>query len=158
MEEAKHMLPDQFVERIAGIKQEWTTMIGNFTCMLHDMGYLNDEMELVMDGIQECMDEFDFEGKDWLKNRLTENYKNCYKYATTLPESTLNECSIGPKLTKIMHFKKCMKMYKLDTCMNYDVIEKMEDHKMPVSELASSMEVEEKDLLPILASMFNSSP
>ena len=158
MDDANHMLPDQFVERLAGIRTEWMTTIGNWTCILEDMGLIDSEMNLSEEGIMKCLDEYDFEGRDWLKTKLTADYSNCYKYATTLPESTLNECSVGPQLTSIMHFKKCMKMHKLDTCMQYDVMEKMEDHKMPVPELAKSLEVEEKDILNVLAVMFNSRP
>lgn len=152
------MLPDQFVTRLNGIKEQWSNEMGNFTCMLQEMGLIDAEQNLDMEGIKECFNEFNYEGREWLQTKLMQDYENCFKYATTLPESTLNECSIGPKMTKIIHFKKCMKMSKLETCMNFDVIEKMEDHKMPVSELAKSMEVEEKDLLPVLATMFNSHP
>ncbi len=48
------------------------------------------------------------------------------QFAEAVPQDILNKCPYGPELAKVKMYKKCFKMCKLRTCVNYDVKQQLE--------------------------------
>ena len=136
------------IEMINNTMQEEKKM---YTCVMQHLGYIDEDHELSLDGMKKCINHMDWSGsRAWLKEQTLKDHEVCYEYAQALPEEILNECTLGPKITKMKWFKYCMKMHKYEACMNYDVIEKLECAEMPIDQLVRDSGVEEKELLPII--------
>ena len=141
----------KFMNKIEMINKTMETEKTMYTCVMHKLGYIDEDHELSLEGMKQCINEMDWSGsREWLKNQSIKDHEICYEYAQNLPQEILDSCTLGPKITKMKWFKFCMKMHKYESCMNYDIIEKLEAAKMPIDELVKDSKVEEKHLLPII--------
>lgn len=73
-----------------------------------------------------------------------------------LQRSVLESCQYGPQLAKVKMYKKCFKMTKLRTCMNYDVKRQLEDNfGGSLEDLVETTQLQEEELLPLVMTLLH---
>ena len=66
----------------------------------------------------------------------------------------LEDCTYGPQLAKVKAYKKCLKMHKMRTCMNFDVKQKLESNfNGDLEDLVKTTGMEEDELLPLVMTL-----
>ncbi len=68
----------------------------------------------------------------------------------------LDDCPYGPSLGKVKAFKKCMKMHKIRTCMNFDIKQKLEQNvDGGLDQLVETTQLDESELLPLVMTLLH---
>ncbi|XP_059081673.1 uncharacterized protein LOC131879386 [Tigriopus californicus] len=148
-------LGDKLLEKLESYKEKMQAEIGNMTCALRKCGIVNENNEIQLENMIAHFDKLPVPLNPWLKEHLIADKRKCYAYAQALPEEILNDCVTGPQITKIKFFKKCLKMAKAHTCMNYDVRQNLEANFGSVEELVEKTGMEEKELYALVSAIMN---
>ncbi len=68
----------------------------------------------------------------------------------------LDSCPYGPELAKVKMFKKCCKMNKMRTCMNYDIKKQLElNFGGSLGDLVETTQLDEEELLPLVMTLLH---
>merc|ERR1712179_672033 len=77
-------LGDRLVEKLNEKKRVMEEEIGNMTCVMKEMGYLNHQNDLYLHGMKEDLKQYTMPSP-WFENRYKEMQRTCYEMATNLP-------------------------------------------------------------------------
>merc|ERR1712020_16176 len=112
----------EFLMDFEDFKGDVASMMGNLTCVLQKMEYLDDNLQINMkyytgDG----WDKIDLaqtmagEDPEW-REMLEDSYKDCYDIARSFPQSALNRNPITKVFGRHMVFFKCAKKAEVKSC------------------------------------------
>merc|ERR1712037_261467 len=110
-------------------KEEMETMAGNMTCMLRECGVLDSENKFYPEGI---------------KAEFEKYCDQCIQLAEAVPQDMLDDCAWGGEMVKVKFFMKCMMKKKIETCMHFDIRQKLEANFKPIEDLVEETKIPEK--------------
>lgn len=148
-------LAEKLFEKLKAEKKIMEALAGNFTCMAQQCGTLGEDGKFAP--LAKILEKFEAvplaDAK--LKALFLKDAEICYKVAAALPEEVLTECSFGPELTKVNHFKKCLKDRKLKTCMDVDMANRIKKNFGPMEKLEEQTQLKEKELIPLIRKLLH---
>merc|ERR1712071_344139 len=133
-------------------KKEMEAMAGNMTCVLRECGILNSENHFYPEGIKAEFKEMAIDDK-WLKMQLEKYCDQCIQLAEAVPQDMLDDCPWGGEMVKVKYFMKCMMKKKIETCMHFDIRQKLEENFKPIDDLVAETNIPEKQLYEIVKQM-----
>ena len=68
------------------MKEKYEAKVGNETCVMHEMGMLDDDHEIDLQGMLAHMEQMNL--NPWLKERLVQDKTLCYDYAQVRLKAT----------------------------------------------------------------------
>ena len=77
-------LGDRLVEKLEMAQESMKAKVGNFSCYLQEFGYIDEDMNLDLQGMLKEWDSYDWNGNDWLKAKSKQGVKDCYDVSVTL--------------------------------------------------------------------------
>merc|ERR1712107_133513 len=75
---------DRLADKLKDQQHKMEEEIGNMTCVMREMGVLNEKNELDFNSQKRALDQFNLPNK-WFKNRLLNDMEVCNKMAESLP-------------------------------------------------------------------------
>merc|ERR1711935_902831 len=145
--------PRSFNKRAAHHEEEeMEAMAGNMTCVLRECGVLNSENHFYPEGIKAEFKEMAIDDK-WLKMQLEKYCDQCIQLAEAVPQDMLDDCPWGGEMVKVKYFMKCMMKKKIETCMHFDIRQKLEENFKPIDDLVAETNIPEKQLYEIVMQM-----
>jgi len=133
-------------------KEEMEAMAGNMTCVLRECGVLNSENHFYPEGIKAEFKEMAIDD-EWLKMQLEKYCDQCIQLAEAVPQDMLDDCPWGGEMVKVKYFMKCMMKKKIETCMHFDIRQKLEENFKPIDDLVAETNIPEKQLYEIVKQM-----
>merc|ERR1711962_1310955 len=118
---------DRLVEKLNEKKHDMHLEIGNMTCVLKEMGYLN-----------------------------YQKMRTCYEQATNLPESVVEQSVVkgesfgSVKMEELKTFFKCCTKEEEKLCMNQETKRKIESNFGPLEEILEQTQLTEYQLFPLV--------
>jgi hypothetical protein len=146
-------LGDKLIEKLRCMKEKYEAKVGNETCVMVEMGLLNDEHEIDLQGMLAHMENMNL--NPWLKDRFVQDKTLCYDYAQAIPMNVLESFPCDPKLTRAKKFEKCTCKMTMKSCMMYDTRQKVQDHFGNVDDLTAKTGLDEDELLPLVFKLMN---
>jgi len=146
-------LGDKLIEKLRGMKEKYEAKVGNETCVMQEMGILDDDHEIDLQGMLAHMEQINL--NPWLKERLVQDKTLCYDYAQAIPMNVLEAFPCDPKLTRAKKFEKCTCKMTMKSCMMYDTRQKVEEHFGKVDDLTTKTGLDEDELLPLVFKLMN---
>ena len=153
-------LGDRLVERLAEQKVEMEHKVGNMTCVLREMNYLNSRNEIDVRAMKQDMQKYNMPS-EWFGERYEETIDNCYEMANNLPAewseaSQVTSQEFGTiKLGEIKMFMKCCAKSKTKLCMNQDIKKKVETNFGPLEELLKETQLTETEFFPLVVQLLH---
>merc|ERR1711951_268845 len=83
-------LGDRLADKLKEEREQMEAKVGNMTCVLREMGVLNQQNELDFNTQKRTFEKYNFPSK-WLKNRLLDDMEVCNKVAQSLPNEAQQE-------------------------------------------------------------------
>merc|ERR1711915_380773 len=132
-------LGDRLVEKLQSQKQEMQEKVGNLTCILQELNYLDNNNKLTIFDMKKDLAQYNLPSQ-WFK----ENYENlldtCYEMATTLPAEIDNEYIVEGEfgtinMAQVKMFMNCCHKGKAKLCMNNDIKKKIEANFGPLDDI-----------------------
>jgi len=135
-------LNDRLTEKIEAVFEQQQQKVGNKTCILREMHFLNAENEIDVQAMKKDVEQYNMPSA-WFKNRYEEIIDVCYEVANNLPakldEENIIKGDFGTvNMGKIKSFMSCYKSAKQKLCMNQDIKNKIETNFGPVEEILES--------------------
>merc|ERR1712021_252387 len=81
---------------------------------------------------------------EWLKMQLEKYCDQCIQLAEAVPQDMLDDCPWGGEMVKVKYFMKCMMKKKIETCMHFDIRQKLEENFKPIDDLVAETNIPEK--------------
>lgn len=137
-------------------QDKMTSEVGNMTCILREVGMLNEDNELDFNTQKKTMEKLNFED-DWFKNRIFNDIETCNKVADALPSEVQNEF-VFPGLAnipKVQAFMRCTKYAKAKSCMYKDVKARVETNFGPLDKILEQTKLTEDELFPLVISLYH---
>merc|ERR1712080_320962 len=153
-------LGDRLVEKLNEQKKEMEAKIGNLTCVLKEMKYLNSDNQLDVRAIKKDMEQ-DTMPSPWFAQRDEELIDTCYEMATNLPapieeNSVITGESFGTvKLAEVKSFMKCCSKAKTRLCMNQDIKKKIESNFGPLEDILEQTQLTEYQIFPLVIQLLH---
>merc|ERR1711915_1100305 len=152
-------LGDRLVEKLQSQKQEMQEKVGNLTCILQELNYLDNNNKLTIFGMKKDLAQYNLPSQ-WFK----ENYENlldtCYEMATTLPAEIDNEYIVEGEfgtinMAQVKMFMNCCHKGKGKLCMNYDIKKKIEENFGPLDDILNQSGLTENQLFPLVQNLLH---
>merc|ERR1711915_364754 len=152
-------LGDRLVEKLQSQKQEMQEKVGNLTCILQELNYLDNNNKLTIFGMKKDLAQYNLPSQ-WFK----ENYENlldtCYEMATTLPAEIDNEYIVEGEfgtlnMAQVKMFMNCCHKGKAKLCMNNDIKKKIEANFGPLDDILNQSGLTEKQLFPLVRNLLH---
>merc|ERR1739848_393536 len=132
---------DRLVEKLKHQQEEMEQHICNMTCVLREVGILNQQNVPDARTQKQYFQQFKFENK-WLKNRIEESIEE-YNYS--------EHVNVG----QVHMYMKCMKVHKVKTCMNSDIRDKIEANFGPLDQILEQTQMTEDQLFPLVMNLLH---
>lgn len=136
--------------KIMNGKHHLESKIGNFTCLMKEMKFADDNLDLDHDGIMNSIEEYKEHFDPYFYKQAVKNGKLCYEEAQALPESVLNACSFGPKFARLSHLAICQELRFKKDCMLLDAKQKLEEYFGSFDKIVQESEMKEEQLLMLV--------
>merc|ERR1712058_48488 len=146
---------DRLVEKLNEKKHDMHAEIGNMTCVLKEMGYLNYQNDLDYQGMKDAMKVYT-PPSDWFERHYYEKMRTCYEQATNLPESVVEQSVVkgesfgSVKMEELKTFFKCCTKEEEKLCMNQETKRKIESNFGPLEEILEQTQLTEYQLFPLV--------
>merc|ERR1712211_210875 len=101
---------DMLADKLKDQQHKMEEEIGNMTCVMREMGVLNEKNELDFNSQKRALDQFNLPNK-WFKNRLLNDMEVCNKMAESLPYDYTQQHNF-PGLVNLSQVKAYMKCCK----------------------------------------------
>jgi len=153
-------LGDRLVEKLTEQRHQMEAKIGNMTCVLKEMGCLNNENEIDLRGMKEETKQYTMPSP-WFSQKYDEILETCYEMATNLPheieeQSVVTGETFGSvNLAKIKTFSKCQREAETKLCMNQDIKKKIESNFGPLEEILEQTQLTEYQLFPLVIQLLH---
>merc|ERR1711976_144331 len=147
---------DRLADKLKAQQQRMEQKIGNMTCVLREMGILNQQNELDERVQKNYMNKFAIKDK-WLKDRVEDNIEECIKVAENLPSDYMQEYNYPGfvNMAKVKTYMKCLKYEKMKTCMYKDVKEKLEQNFGSLEKILEQTQLTEDQLYPLVMNLLH---
>lgn len=143
---------DKFKEKIKASYEERKAKMEKDVCVLKYMKYVDDDLDLDIEKLVEIAQLLDVPA--WLKNRMANSMWKCYSLVHSLPDELLETDPSFVKLAKIKPFFRCFKDQILNTCMNQDMLLKLEANFGDVKTITEKTGMSENELANFAEMMF----
>merc|ERR1712126_529946 len=146
---------DRLVEKLNEKKHDMQDEIGNMTCFLKEMGYLNYQNDLDFQGMKEATKHYTAPSA-WFEKHYYEKMRACYEMATNLPEKTVEQSVVkgesfgSVKMAELKTFFKCCTKEEEKLCMNQETKRKIESNFGPLEEILEQTQLTEYQLFPLV--------
>merc|ERR1719312_1939222 len=149
-------LGDRLADKLKEEKNKMESKVGNMTCVLREMGILNQQNELDFNTQKRTFEKYNFPSK-WLKNRLLDDMEVCNKVAQSLPNEVQEEQNYPGlvNMAQIKAFMRCCKYSKMRSCMYQDVKEKLEKNFGPTDKILEQTQLTEDQLFPLVMKLLH---
>merc|ERR1712241_1452727 len=101
--------------------------VGNISCYLQEFGYIDEDMNLDLQGMLKEWDSYDWNGNDWLKAKSKQGVKDCYDMVEAMPTNILSRYG-DVKMMKVKKMMMCCDTHKKLECMCNDAKQMLEKH------------------------------
>merc|ERR1711962_1152508 len=146
---------DRLVEKLNEKKHVMQEEIGNMTCVLKEMGYLNYQNDLDFQGMKKAMKQYT-PTSDWFEKHYHEMSRTCYEMATNLPEKVVEQSVVkgksfgSVKMAELNSFFYCWEKTEQRLCMNQNTKRKIESNFGPLEEILEQTQLTEYQLFPLV--------
>merc|ERR1712243_263718 len=146
---------DRLVEKLNEKKHDMQEGIGNMTCVLKEMGYLNYQNDLDLYGMKKAMKQYT-PPSAWFENHYHEMLRTCYEMATNLPEKVVEQTVVkgesfgSVKMAELNKFFNCWEKQEQKLCMNQETKRKVESNFGPLEEILEQTQLTEYQLFPLV--------
>jgi len=153
-------LGDRLVEKLNEQRQHMEAKIGNMTCVLKDMGCLNNNNEIDLRGMKEEMQQYTMPSP-WFAQKYELILDTCYEMANNLPAEIEEQAVVTGEtfgsinLAKVKSFSKCCSKAKSKLCMNQDIKKKIESNFGPMEEILEQTQLTEYQLFPLVIQLLH---
>lgn len=148
-------LGDRLVEKLNEKKEQMEAKIGNMTCVLKEMGCLNHNNEIDLQGMKDEIKQYAMPSP-WFAQRYEQTIDVCYEMANNLPNQIEDHAEVTGdnfgtiNLAKVKTFMKCCNKAETKLCMNYDIKKKIESNFGPLDEILEQTQLTEYQLFPLV--------
>lgn len=137
---------DRLAEKIKVVEKSEEEEIGNYTCVLRHLHFLDHNNDLDLRAMISQMDNYANPNK-WLKDQQIQNYQSCYQMAENIPRHEQPFVEEGkPNMAKHQMFFKCLSKQSYETCMHHDLRAQIEHNFGPVDDLLKQTQLTEVEL------------
>merc|ERR1712045_268438 len=140
---ALYDLGDKLVEKLEMAQEAFEAKAGNISCYLQEFGYIDENMNLDLQGMLKEWDSY-----DWLKAKSKQGVKDCYDMVQAMPTNILERYG-DVKMMKVKKMMMCCDMHKKMECMCNDAKQMLEKHFKPLPELVQETGMDEMTLLKL---------
>merc|ERR1712002_855201 len=153
-------LGDRLVEKLNEQKREMEEQIGNMTCVLKEMNYLDANNKLDIRGMKKDIEQYTMPSP-WFATRYEEMIDTCYEMATNLPSQVEENAIITGEdfgtvnMAEIKSFKKCCAKGETRLCMNQDIKKKIEANFGPLEDILSQTKLTEYQIFPLVIQLLH---
>merc|ERR1712107_795469 len=149
-------LGDRLAEKLREVQNEMEEEIGNMTCVMREIGVLNQQNELDFAAQKRAFEKFTIPDQ-WLKNRPLSDMELCIKVAKSLPSETRRENSYSGLMNKseVESYMDCCKYSKMRTCMYKDVKETLEKNYGSLDKIMEQTQLNEDQLFPLVTQLLH---
>lgn len=152
---------DMMVDKLGGLKDKFESEIGNMTCVMKEIGVIDENNEIDVPAMDKCLDEGKYTAEEsadgvdrtWLQAKLKEVHVMCKELSDAVPQSILDSCSLPHWMTRLKFFHKCAKFHKIEACMHSDMRHKIGKNGMGVEKLAKRAGMKEDEIVTLMAAM-----
>merc|ERR1712106_875 len=158
-EVSKLDLGDRLVEKLKGQKQEMEEKVGNLTCILQEVNFLDAKNEISISAMKKDLEQYNLPSV-WFKEKHEALLDTCYEMATTLPaeleDGYIVEGEFGTvNMAQLKTFMSCCTKGKAKLCMNQDIKQKIEENFGPVAEILTQSGLTENQLFPLVQDLLH---
>jgi len=152
-------LGDRLVEKLNEMRDQREAKIGNFTCVMKHMGYLNNDNEIDLNGMK-GEKEYTMPSP-WFAQRYDEMLETCYEMATNLPAQIEEQSMVtgetfgSVNLAHVRSFSACYEKAEAKLCMNHDIKKKIESNFGPLEEILEQTQLTEHQLFPLVIQLLH---
>merc|ERR1711997_1162156 len=139
-------LGDRLVEKLEMAQESMKAKVGNISCYLQEFGWIDEDMNLDLQGMLKEWDSYDWNGNDWLKAKSKQGVKDCYDIVEAMPTNILSRYG-DVKMMKVKKMMMCCDTHKKLECMCNDAKQMLEKHFKPLPELVQETGMDEMTLL-----------
>merc|ERR1711962_742125 len=147
---------DRLADKLKDQQHKMEEEIGNMTCVMREMGVLNEKNELDFNSQKRALDQFNLPNK-WFKNRLLNDMEVCNKMAESLPYDYTQQHNFPglANLSQVKAYMKCCKYSKMRTCMYKDVKETLEKNFGSLDKIMEQTQLNEDQLFPLVTQLLH---
>merc|ERR1711915_10145 len=150
-------LGDRLVAKLQSQKEEMQETVGNLTCILQELNYLDNNNKLSISRMKEDLAQYNLPSQ-WFKEKYENLMDSCYEMATTLPadidDGYLAEGEFGAfNMPQVKAFLSCCSKGKAKLCMNYDVKKKIDENFGPLDDILNKSGLTENQLFPLVQNL-----
>merc|ERR1719410_728370 len=139
-------LGDKLVEKLEMAKDAFQAKAGNISCYLQEFNYIDEDMNLNLQGMLQEADSYDWQGNEWLHEKNKQGIKDCYDMVQSIPKNLLEHYG-NEKHMRVKKFMMCNDHMMKMECMCDDAKKMLEKHFKPLSELVQETGMDEMSLL-----------
>merc|ERR1712219_22829 len=143
---ALYDLGDKLVEKLEMAQEAFEAKAGNISCYLQEFGYIDEDMNLDLQGMLKEWDSYDWSSNPWLKEKSKQGVQDCYDMVMAMPTQILERYG-NVKHWQIKKMMMCLDMHKKMECMCNDAKQMLEKHFKPLPELVKETGMSEMMLL-----------
>jgi len=143
---ALYDLGDKLVEKLEMAQEAFEAKAGNISCYLQEFGYIDEDMNLDLQGMLKEWDSYDWSGNPWLQEKSKQGVQDCYDMVMAMPTQILERYG-NVKHWQIKKMMMCLDMHKKMECMCNDAKQMLEKHFKPLPELVKETGMSEMMLL-----------
>merc|ERR1712107_664065 len=147
---------DRLADKLKDQQHKMEEEIGNMTCVMREMGVLNEQNELDFNSQKRALDQSNLPNK-WFKNRLLNDMEVCNKMAESLPYDYTQQHNFPGlvNLSQVKAYMKCCKYSKMRTCMYKDVKETLEKNFGSLDKIMEQTQLNEDQLFPLVTQLLH---
>merc|ERR1712126_195218 len=86
---ALYDLGDKLVEKLEMAQEAFEAKAGNISCYLQEFGYIDEDMNLDLQGMLKEWDTYDWSSNPWLKEKSKQGVQDCYDMVMAMPTQIL---------------------------------------------------------------------
>merc|ERR550534_2159187 len=149
-------LGDRLADKLKQEQYEMEQEIGNMTCVMKEIGILNQQNELDFNTQKRAFEKFNIPNQ-WLKNRLLDDMELCNKVAESLPVESQKEYNFPGliNMAQVKSYMRCSKYSKMRTCMYKDVKETLEKNFGSLDKIMEQTQLNEDQLFPLVTQLLH---
>jgi len=146
---------DRLAEKLQSQKVKMESKIGNMTCVLREIGILNNQNELDFNVQKRAVESYNMQNQ-WLKKRILNDMETCIDVAKSQPSeynAHLNFDNVN--VAQIKSYMRCTKYAKMRSCMFNDVKSKLETNFGPLEQIVEQTQLSEEQLFPLVMELLH---
>merc|ERR1712168_30592 len=149
-------LGDRLADKLMEEKSKMEAKVGNMTCVLREIGILNQNNELDFNTMKRQMDDYKYTD-EWVKERCLDDTDMCLKMAKSLPSEAQQDFNFPGIVNgaQVKTFMRCKKYAEMKTCMYKDVKEKLEKNFGSLDKILEQTQLTEDQLFSLVIKLLH---